>query len=383
MTIQFTPSLDGPAYATQAQHWKQDERPQQYAAIAICTAAPTIAVAVRLWAQRTYRKSWGLDDLFIIVALLIVYAEVVASCLALKAGAGLHQVRVLKEDQDPPNGLSYIYINYWIVSVLWAPGVMFIKLSILILYRRLFLVQQKWFKIALWVNAFYAAGLGISSTFVFIFQCAPVDWYWTRYRAYYGIEMTQGTCLPQLAHLAAPQFLNTVSDMAILLLPVPVIWNLKIQNARKVAVSGVFLLGCFTVGCGIARIAVIFRVSNETDVTWNNIDTVTFTVVEAGVGIVCACLPPSAPLYSYLMKKWGLMAGGSDPKVHYYGETTNHPPKTLSDLVRESDYHAWSPTGNNRNSGVKLKRPQDAILVENRIETSSDIGEDVKQPFRF
>lgn len=144
---------------------------------------------------------------------------------------------------------------------------MFIKLSILVLYRRLFLVQQRWFKIALWVNGIYAAGLGIASTFVFIFQCWPVDYYWTRFHAYYGETPLQGTCLPQLAHLATPQFLSTASDLAILLLPVPVIWNLYIQKARKVAASGVFLLGCFTVACGIARISVIFHVSNVEDVT--------------------------------------------------------------------------------------------------------------------
>lgn len=70
MTVQYQPSLDGPAYAAQVPKWEQDERPQQYAAIAICTAAPTIAVAVRLYAQRVYRKAWGLDDLFIIIALV-------------------------------------------------------------------------------------------------------------------------------------------------------------------------------------------------------------------------------------------------------------------------------------------------------------------------
>lgn len=144
---------------------------------------------------------------------------------------------------------------------------MFIKMSILVLYRRLFLVQQSWFKIALWVNMAYAVGLGISGMFVFIFQCMPVDFYWTRTVQYYGVTPPEGTCIPLIAHLATPQFLNTASDIAILILPLPIIWRLEIQNARKVAVSSVFLLGCFTVGCGIARIAVIFNVTNTYDVT--------------------------------------------------------------------------------------------------------------------
>lgn len=159
------------------------------------------------------------------------------------------------------------YQAYWIVSVLWAPAIMCIKLSILIVYRRIFLGNQRWFKIALWANGFYALGLGIASTFVFIFQCSPVDYYWTRFVAFYGYPAPEGGCLPQMAHLVTPQILSTASDLVILLLPIPVIWGLHVENSRKIPVFLVFLLGAFTVGCGIARISVIFHVSNVVDVT--------------------------------------------------------------------------------------------------------------------
>ena len=57
---------------------------------------------------------------------------------------------------------------------------------------------------------------------------------------------------------------------------------------------------------------------------WNNLETVTFTVVEAGVGIVCACLPPIAPLYASIMQKWGLMA--SEPEYYGKGSVYQAPP---------------------------------------------------------
>ena len=148
---------------------------------------------------------------------------------------------------------------------------MCIKLSILIVYQKIFLVHQRWFKTALWINGVYASCLGIAATFVFIFQCWPVNYYWTRFVAYYGDSPPKGTCLPQLAHLVTPQILSTVSDIIILLLPVPIIIGLQIQTSRKIALSFVFLLGGFTVGCGIARISVIFHVSNVNDVTCKHI----------------------------------------------------------------------------------------------------------------
>lgn len=144
---------------------------------------------------------------------------------------------------------------------------MCIKISILMVYYKIFLVNQRWFKIALWANGIYASCLGIAATFIFIFQCWPVEYYWTRFVAYYGFDPPKGSCLPQLAHLVTPQILSTVSDIVILFLPIPIIRSLRVQNSQKIALLFVFLLGVFTVGCGIARISTIFHVSNVDDVT--------------------------------------------------------------------------------------------------------------------
>ncbi|KAJ5115751.1 hypothetical protein N7456_000099 [Penicillium angulare] len=377
-------------------NWDESRQIQQYVAIAITTFAATVAVIIRLYAQRAYRKGWGLDDAFIVIALLIVYAEFVSSILALNAGAGLHQVRVLHEDQNPPQGLQYIYTNYWIVSILWAPGVTFVKLSILVLYRRILFVQQRWFNLALWLNAAYAVALGIASFFLYVFQCAPVDYYWTRYVDYYGDAAPNGKCLPNThIYLGLPQIMSTVSDVAILALPVPIIWNLMVPKSRKVAVSAVFFLGAFTVGCGIARIVMSFRVSNTDDVTWVNIDTVTFTVVEAAVGIVCACLPPSAPLYTHFIKKLGFNSDSEktlhntdlivDSKSQKRGtssflrvpsqNTPNGGRDSFQDLVAaENGAQVWSPNpSDNRMSFIsQFEQPENGILVRNKIELSTD-----------
>lgn len=150
----------------------------------------------------------------------------------------------------------------------WAPSVTFIKLSLLFFYRRIFLVQQRWFKIALWLNAFYAAGLGIGSTFEFIFQCLPVSYFWERFSIDYGITPTvTGSCLPQTVHLATPAILSTISDVLILLLPLAVLFKLKLDAKRKFGLMAIFSLGCFVIGCGIARIVFTFQVTNAQDVT--------------------------------------------------------------------------------------------------------------------
>lgn len=136
---------------------------------------------------------------------------------------------------------------------------------------------------------------------------------------------------------------------------------------------------------------------------WNNIDTVTFTVVEAGVGIVCACLPATAPLYAALMQRLGLMSG-SGVADHYYESnvqrTGNHRrglsrlPKSsapggrtnynydsdleFKDLIADSKFQAWSPTRDQEmdRSSATLQRPGDAIFVENKFHVSTQDTKD-------
>lgn len=69
-TDQYVPKLGSREYDSQMSKWDEDRRPQQYAALTITTFAATIAVMMRLYAQRIYKKRWGLDDLFVIIALV-------------------------------------------------------------------------------------------------------------------------------------------------------------------------------------------------------------------------------------------------------------------------------------------------------------------------
>ncbi|KAJ5621493.1 hypothetical protein N7528_006276 [Penicillium herquei] len=398
-TDQYVPKEGSQEYKEQMNHWDEDCRPQQYAAIAITTFVATVAVAFRLYAQRAYRRGWGVDDAFILIALLILYAEFVASVLALNNGAGLHLVRVLSEDTNPPHGLQNIYTNYWIVALLWGPGVTYIKLSILFLYRRLLFVQQRWFHVALWGNVIYASALGIASTLLTILQCSPVDYYWTRYVSYYGYASPSGKCLSNMrVYLGLLQILSTASDVVIMLLPVPIIWNLIMPRSRKFAISGVFFLGALTIASGAVRIGMIFSSTNTEDGTWGNINTVTFTVVEAAMGIICASLPSSAPLFSRILKKLGLrkheperLDGGTlcEPGIianQDAGPFVRIPSPNPRLVVKQNSFHelftpekrglaqVWSPNGEgNRESYVShVEQPENGILVRNKIEFSSD-----------
>lgn len=133
--------------------------------------------------------------------------------------------------------------------VLQAPTFLFIKLSLLFLYRRLFLVHQKWLRIAWWANIFYAVLWALGSMSFYVFQCWPVQWYWMRYyqrfKSYSGPPVTDtGQChATTVQHVALPLVFGLVSDVALLFLPLTAILKLQISQKKKLGLAGIFSVG--------------------------------------------------------------------------------------------------------------------------------------------
>ena len=53
----------------------------------------------------------------------------------------------------------------------------------------------------------------------------------------------KGKCINFTAVVLAAGVINVVTDFTILILPMPVLWNLKVSKARKRMTMGTFMLG--------------------------------------------------------------------------------------------------------------------------------------------
>lgn len=72
--------------------------------------------------------------------------------------------------------------------------------------------------------------------FVNLTVCAPIAYYYDR-------TIPGGSCKNQVISGTANAALSFVGDIAILILPLPMIWTLQMNIRRKLAVTGIFLLG--------------------------------------------------------------------------------------------------------------------------------------------
>ncbi len=73
-------------------------------------------------------------------------------------------------------------------------------------------------------------------TFFLIFLCSPREKIWNPL-------MTTGHCFEGDASYKASGMFNVLSDFAILVLPMPTLWNLQMSLRRKLLIMGVFATG--------------------------------------------------------------------------------------------------------------------------------------------
>jgi hypothetical protein len=77
---------------------------------------------------------------------------------------------------------------------------------------------------------------GIGSIIAIVFQCWPVQYFWTK--------SVEGTCISgQMSLYMAMGSLSLVEDVALLLLPIVVVWRLQLIPRQKIQLTLLFSVG--------------------------------------------------------------------------------------------------------------------------------------------
>ena len=119
-------------------------------------------------------------------------------------------------------------------EIVWTFTVPVIKLSLLLLYYRIFPVRRV--LIATYAVGFFVVTWLLWAGISTIAQCIPVEYFWNRTIA--------GHCINNDAFYIAAGAVNVFTDFAIIVIPIPIIWNLqKITTGQKMGFVAIFSLG--------------------------------------------------------------------------------------------------------------------------------------------
>ncbi|KAI4594922.1 hypothetical protein KJ359_007445 [Pestalotiopsis sp. 9143b] len=176
---------------------------------------------------------------------------------------------------------------------------MFVKLSLLLLYFRLFRPAPG-IRIPIWlgiivITAFYTA----CNVLTFVF-CIPrsddVGWGSIKYNERCGTQYLKVT--------TAQGVFSAATDFYVLFIPINTVMGLKLSLKKRAGVASVFMGGLLA--CGVSIAGAIYRFKDELalqpDYTWDGVYIQSFGVVELNIGVICCCVPVTAALYVEIHK---------------------------------------------------------------------------------
>ncbi|KAJ5669432.1 hypothetical protein N7462_010502 [Penicillium macrosclerotiorum] len=255
----FTPWIDPPAGVKSNFEHPETLTYKTNITIGIALPAVTIFFACRVWARAIIKRTWIVEDWLVTIswAGIVSYCAVMRTVMAHYGGRHAWDITTAQAEDA----------GYWfnIASVLYGVFIMFTKLSVLWLYRRVF-SPIRWSPLDMIILSLVAIMLGfyISTTLVKILECIP--------RARIFDKSIPGHCVNVSALLNASGLFNTITDYIILLLPMHAAWKLQMNRTKKILVIAVFTFGLCAPVFSTVGFVVRIQYSNSVDTTWTQPD---------------------------------------------------------------------------------------------------------------
>ncbi|CAE7207985.1 hypothetical protein PTTW11_09771 [Pyrenophora teres f. teres] len=275
-----------------------------------------LTVCARLYTRLIIKRWFGIDDVFILLALLFTLGLTAIVLLANeKYGWDRHEWDV------PISQIIPTYKVAMAAKVIFTAAATFTRLSLHCFYYRLVADSGKsWFKWLVHANVAYTVGIFIALTFMAIFFCTPVENYWK-------IGAPADTCMDEAIMTMVCGVLNSVADLLTTLTPMPLVLRLHMPLNQRLAVAMLFGMGFIVTAAGIVRTWFIYRsLFDEWDQTWFTYPLWIAAAVEIDLGVICA----SAPVLKPLLAKIPFSLSRSLTSGISFKRSTGHTSQTLT-----------------------------------------------------
>ncbi|KAK7526035.1 uncharacterized protein IWZ02DRAFT_206505 [Phyllosticta citriasiana] len=272
-------------------------------ALAAVTLAMTclafILVGLRLYVRIFVNHNFGYDDCVIIVAL--IFTVVMTSAMLGQAYYGVGEHIQHLEIQDIQGILFWFYISV----IFYNNALGLVKISILVQYMEIFLASSV--HIACVIGLIWMVCFTIETTTISIFDCWPVQYFWDK-------SVPFGSCVDFETMWFCHAALNIVSDIYLIVLPLPSVIRLRLPLRQRLALVFAISLGIFVCVASSVRLVFLNKVARSDDVTYDNIDAAIWSCVELCLALICASLPT---FKSLLCRRW--------PNILPYFSTSRFP----------------------------------------------------------
>ena len=163
-------------------------------------------------------------------------ALTIAIAIVVEGGVGHHEAALALTDPEK----LFIGGKFLLaVLLLYLAAVVFPKLAILAIYLRIFI--QPRFRATCYILAMLLVANWVGNTVAGLLMCKPLHYLWDQ--TITGDNLTSGHCFHVNVWMCWASLINIVTDVAMLVLPLPVIWKLHTSRSIKIGLTITFATG--------------------------------------------------------------------------------------------------------------------------------------------
>ncbi|KAK0130433.1 hypothetical protein ONS96_000952 [Cadophora gregata f. sp. sojae] len=247
--------------------------------------------ALRFWVRFHMLRSGGLDDILLLVAVVFSLCLSISAIVGDRYGLGIHLWNLGDGSLESIlSSLSRIVKSLYGCYLSYTTSITFTKLSIMATYVRFLppgIARKINFALAVVILLFW-----ISSIFSIIFQCVPAQAAWN-----YSVK---GQCHPIKTFFLSLSTFNVITDILLCILPVPLLWSLKMPKAQRAVLCLLFCMGTFASVASILRLTHLDHL-DSLDISFKTVTPLNWSTVEADVGVICVALSALRPLVKRLV----------------------------------------------------------------------------------
>lgn len=148
-----------------------------------------------------------------------------------------------------------------ITTLSYIPTTILSKLTMCFFYYRL--SPSTWWKYAVWFTGFVCAGSLVGIWFSVLFACKPIAAAWD------VRLLAEATCINRPPVYVAQAAFGCVTDLMLLMLPIPTVVGLQMSTRQKVGLLGMFAIGSITLITSIVRLVLLLPAIENPDQSWS------------------------------------------------------------------------------------------------------------------
>jgi hypothetical protein len=297
----------------------------------------------------------------VLLALMLAWREI---------GLGYHaEVVMAVNPMYMLDGAKILYV----ATLFFDGSICLPKLAAIFFYARVFRSNNRAFRLHLWAAGALVGLWLVSAWLTTIFQCTPIEKAWN--------APLEGHCVDTYRWYLATAALSTVIDFYILLLPVPMIWALKISRRRRIYLLAAFFLAYSVIVISIGRLISTAQLipTLTQDLTWKFPLYTYWVSLEGSVSIISISVPNKIALVKKLLGgRWpgssgsGRGSGSGETKITGYNSASIAGTGVSRTQVRAGDTHGFE-----RLSGSKMSEDSDSQRTLRPTTSPTNDEEDV------